>query len=69
MDENRLNILARHHGVRQNRDDGGGAKLLPHCSVAPMREHFRGSELIYRGHLHIIAPINGRVCFCCEEQL
>lgn len=40
MDESRIEALARQHGIRQNRDDGGIQKTLAAFLRVPMKAPF-----------------------------
>ena len=42
MDENRVEMLARQHGIRQKRDDGGVKKTLPPSSAVRMKARSPG---------------------------
>ena len=42
LDENRVEMLARQHGIRQKRDDGGVGKTVLPSSAAPMKVRFHG---------------------------
>jgi ParB family transcriptional regulator, chromosome partitioning protein len=42
MDENRVEMLARQHGIRQKRDDGGVKKTFASTFAERMKEPSRG---------------------------